>query len=150
MKAKLLSENEIKTWHAFKQAGEIVFGLVVRDVAATTGLSAGDFGVLSRLIDLGDGTLRQIDLARSMRWDKARLSHHLTRMQKRGLIERQPASAKEVFVKITSRGKAVLGDARPAHAASVRRHLLDRLSKAEMAVLAPILLRLSDKSSLQD
>jgi DNA-binding MarR family transcriptional regulator len=145
-KAKPLSLEEIKTWHTFKQAGEIIFGLVVRDVAAATGLSAGDYGVLSRLVDLGGGTLRQIHLAKSMRWDKARLSHHLTRMQERGLIEREHVSGKEVFVKITQQGKTELADARPAHASSVRRHLLDRLSQEETKVLSKILTRLGAQS----
>jgi DNA-binding MarR family transcriptional regulator len=147
-KAKPLSEEEIKTWHTFKQAGEFIFSLVVRDVAAATGLSAGDYGVLSRLVDLGGGTLRQIDLAKSMRWDKARLSHHLTRMQDRGLIAREHVSGKEVFVKITQQGQTVLADARPAHALSVRRYLLDRLSREETKVLSKILTRLSAQSPL--
>jgi DNA-binding MarR family transcriptional regulator len=144
MKAKPLSEKEINTWHVFKQAGEVVFSLVVRDIAAATGLSAGDFGVLSRLVDLADGTLRQVDLAKSMHWDKARLSHHLTRMQNRGLIERRQISPKEVFVKLTHRGKTVLVEARPVHAASVRRHLVDRLSKEEMEFFVRVLARLAE------
>ena len=106
--------------------------------------------VLSRLADLGGGTLRQIDLARSMRWDKARLSHHLTRMQDRGLIEREHVSGKEVFVKITKQGQSVLSDARPAHASSVRRHLLDRLSHEETKALLKILTRLSAQSPPAD
>jgi DNA-binding MarR family transcriptional regulator len=149
-KVKPLSEEEIKTWHTFKQAGEIVFGLVVRDVAAVTSLSAGDYGVLSRLADLGGGTLRQIDLAKSMRWHKARLSHHLTRMQDRGLIEREHVSGKEVFAKITKQGQSVLSDARPAHASSVRRHLLERLSHEETKALLKILTRLSAQSPPAD
>lgn len=149
-KAKPLSAKETNIWHTFKQAGEIVFGLVVRDVATATGLSSGDYGVLSRLVDLGGGTLRQIDLGKSMRWEKARLSHHLTRMQDRGLIEREHVSGKEVFVKITKQGQSVLSDARPAHSSSVRRHLLDKLSHEETKALMNILTRLRAQSRPAD
>ncbi|NUU61985.1 hypothetical protein HPT30_16695 [Paenibacillus sp. JW14] len=38
-----------------------------------------------------------------MKWSKSRLSHHLTRMQKRGLIERKPlASEPSVLLVITT------------------------------------------------
>ncbi|WKL04994.1 MarR family transcriptional regulator [Paenibacillus amylolyticus] len=55
-----------------------------------SGLSEGDFGVLDRLVLFGDGSLRQQELADSMAWDKSRLSHHLKRMEKRGLVMRKP------------------------------------------------------------
>ena len=64
---------------------------VGRDIAEATGLSGPDFGVLSRLVDLGQGAMRQQVLAESMGWDKSRLSHQLTRMQEKGLVERRDA-----------------------------------------------------------
>jgi hypothetical protein len=63
--------------------------------------------------------------------------------QDRGLIAREHVSGKEVLIKITEQGQTVLADARPAHASSVRRHLLDRLSHEETKVLSKILTRLS-------
>ena len=91
------------------------------------GLSDPGYGVLSRLADLGGGQLRQQDLADSMGWDKSHLSHHLTRMQQRGLVERQP-SGDAVTVRLTPAGRVVLDQAVPVHAAAVRRHLLSRLT----------------------
>ena len=116
MSAKLLSPHELRVWHAFKLMGEDVMERVGRDIAQATGLSGPDFGVLSRLAALGKGEMRQQTLARSMGWDKSRLSHHLTRMRERKLIERRDAGERVVLVVITKLGRAKLDAARPVHA----------------------------------
>lgn len=70
------------------------------------GLSHPSFNSASRLADLGSGELRQQDLAESVRWDKSRLSHQLTRMEGRGLTTRRPADGKGVIVGMTAKGNA--------------------------------------------
>jgi DNA-binding MarR family transcriptional regulator len=87
--------------------------------------------VLSRLDELGQGELRQQELAESMGWDKARLSHHLKRMEERALVERRSADGRGVLVALTKDGERALKAARPEHARSVRRHLIERLGKEE-------------------
>jgi DNA-binding MarR family transcriptional regulator len=128
MPTKPLSQQELRIWHAFKLMGEGVMEKVGRDIAQATELSGPDFGVLSRLADLGKGEMRQQALAQSLGWDKSRLSHHLTRMQHKQLIDRHEADTRVVLVTITKHGKARLDAARPVHAESVRRNLLSRLS----------------------
>ncbi|OXM84788.1 MarR family winged helix-turn-helix transcriptional regulator [Paenibacillus rigui] len=94
-----------------------------------TGLSEGDYGVLDRLVLLGEGSLRQQDLAESMDWDKSRLSHHLTRMEKRRLVTRKPLETdRRVQVIITSVGKSALDNARPIVSKAIRKHFLDQLT----------------------
>ncbi len=83
MSAKPLSARELKIWHAFKHLEEDVLSRVGRDLAEASDLSGPEFGVLSRLVDLGEGELRQQKLAASLRWDKSRLCHQLTRMPER-------------------------------------------------------------------
>ena len=41
-------------------------------------------------------------MAQSMGWDKSRLSHQLTRMQERKLIERREADKRVVLIVLTS------------------------------------------------
>jgi len=134
MKRERLSKREQAIWHAFKQMGQAVMAAVEKDLADATGLTGSDFGVLSRLVDLGEGELRQQALASSIGWHKSRLSHQLTRMQQRGLVRRADTGPRAVTVTITALGRDRLDVARPVHAASVRRWLLDRLS-AEQADL---------------
>jgi DNA-binding MarR family transcriptional regulator len=138
MSTKLLSPQELRVWHAFKMMGEDVLERVGRDIAEATGLSGSDYGVLSRLAGPGKGEMRQQVLARSMGWDKSRLSHHLTRMQRRKLIERREADERVVLVVVTKYGRAKLDAARPVHAESVRRNLLSRLSTEQIETIVRV------------
>ncbi|WP_416069849.1 MarR family transcriptional regulator [Streptomyces sp. AK02-01A] len=84
-----------------------------------------DFGVLTRVVETGGGRLRQSRLAELMGVHRSRLSHHLTRMEERGLITRERAVG-GVDVVVTDDGRRATERARPVHAAAVRRHLVDR------------------------
>ena len=138
MSSKLLSPRELRVWHAFLLMGEDVLGRIGRDIAQATGLSGPEFGVLSRLAALGKGEMRQRALARVMNWDKSRLSHQLTRMQQRGLIERRSADGNTVLVVLTKLGREKLGATRPVHAASVRRNLLSRLTSEQVDTIVRV------------
>ena len=129
-----LSAAELEVWHAWKQSADRIRQRVTRDIAAATGLSDPDYGVLSRLAGLSGGQVRQQDLADSMGWDKSRLSHHLTRMRQRGLIGREPGDG-AVSVHLTPAGRAALADAVPVHAEAVRRHLLSHLTGEQRQVI---------------
>jgi DNA-binding MarR family transcriptional regulator len=138
MSTKPLSPHELRVWHAFRLMGEDVMARVGRDIAEATGLSGPEFGVLSRLASLGKGEIRQQVLAQSMGWDKSRLSHQLTRMQARKLVERREADKRVVFIVLTSHGREMLKAALPVHARSVRQNLLDRLSAEQIETLVRI------------
>jgi DNA-binding MarR family transcriptional regulator len=138
MATKLLSPHELRVWHAFVLMGEDVLGRVGREIAQGTGLSGPEFGVLSRLAALGKGEMRQQALASVMAWDKSRLSHQLTRMQERELIERRRVDGKIVLVVLTTLGREKLDAARPIHAAAVRRNLLSRLSQEQIDTIVRV------------
>ncbi|WP_145948206.1 MarR family winged helix-turn-helix transcriptional regulator [Paenibacillus sp. Y412MC10] len=137
-----LNEEEMRIWHMWKGSFQTIFGRVVKEMSEHTGLSEGDYGVLDRLDLLGDGSLRQQDLADSMDWDKSRLSHHLTRMENRGLVKRKPLDTdRGVQVIITAAGKSVLEDARPIVSMTIRKHFLDQLTDQDKESIT----RLSEK-----
>ncbi|SNT25612.1 DNA-binding transcriptional regulator, MarR family [Granulicella rosea] len=138
MPTEPLTPQEFRIWHAFKVMGDDVLERVGRDIALSTGLSGPDFGVLSRLADLGNGEMRQQALAESLGWDKSRLSHHLTRMQKKRLVKRREADQRVVLVVLTEEGRAKLDAARPVHAESVRRNLLSRLSNQQIETIVRV------------
>lgn len=138
MTTKLLSPQELRVWHAFLFMNEDVMGRVARDIAQATELSGSEFGVLSRLAAVSKGEMRQQALATLMSWDKSRLSHQLTRMQERGLIERRPIDGKTVLVVLTNLGREKLDAARPIHAASVRRNLLSRLTQDQINTIVRV------------
>ena len=145
MSQKLLSPRELRIWHAFRLMGEDVLARVGRDITQATGLSGPEFGVLSRLAAIGKGEMRQQMLATVMGWDKSRLSHQLTRMQERELIQRQRNNGQGVFIVLTESGRERLEAARPVHAESVRRHLLSRLSSEQIDTIVRVSNLLGDE-----
>ena len=117
---------------------EDVLARVGRDITQATGLSGSEFGVLSRLVGVGKGEMRQQSLASLMGWDKSRLSHQLTRMRERALIERRAAGGNAVLVVLTELGREKLNAARPVHAESVRRNLLSRLTPEQIETIVRV------------
>ena len=138
MATKPLSPQELRVWHAFRLMNEDVLTRVGQDIAQATGLSGPEFGVLSRLEAFGHGEMRQQELARVMGWDKSRLSHQLSRMETRSLVERRPGGGKVVLVVLTKSGREKLDRARPIHAHSVRKNLLNRISPEQTATIVRI------------
>ncbi len=130
-------------WHALKRLSETALSLVGADIEAASGLSGADFGILSRLEDLGGGTLHQHELAKLLGWQKARLSHQLTRMQSRALLRRDcPAAGIGVQVSILQAGRDAIATARPVHAASIRQHVLRHIREKEARTLVDVVQRL--------
>jgi DNA-binding MarR family transcriptional regulator len=144
-----LSEGELAVWHAVKSLGSTVVRRISADIAAATGLSGADYGVISRLADLGGGRLGQQALTESMQLTKGAMSHQLTRMAERGLITREKGAG-GVTVVLTQFGRVQLGQARPAHAAAVRAHLIGRLSTQERDVLLRVAERLDRPGHASD
>jgi DNA-binding MarR family transcriptional regulator len=138
MSPKPLSPQELRIWYAFQAMGEDVLGRVGRDIAQATGVSGPEFGVLSRLAAFGKGEMRQQALARVMGWDKSRLSHQLTRMQERALIERRHTDSNTVLVVLTKFGREKLAAALPIRAESVRRNLLSRLTQQQIETIVRV------------
>ncbi|MCF6409562.1 MarR family winged helix-turn-helix transcriptional regulator [Pseudalkalibacillus salsuginis] len=144
-----LTEEEIRIWNMWKGSFKRIFGRVVKDMSEHTGLSEGDFGVLDRLVQFGDGKLRQQELADSMGWDKSRLSHHLTRMEKRGLVRRKQSDTdRGVQVIITSAGKSGLDEATPIVSKAIRKHFLDQLADQDIESITKLAERTKTSSSL--
>ncbi len=135
---ELLSDDELRLWHAWKAATETVRARVAEEIDAATGLSDPDYGVLSRLVDLGQGELRQNELAASMGWHRSRLSHQLTRMEQRNLVTRSDAGG-GVLVTITSTGREQINTARPVHARAVRHALSSRVPPTDFARVLTVL-----------
>ncbi|WP_221623504.1 MarR family winged helix-turn-helix transcriptional regulator [Burkholderia stagnalis] len=121
---------------------EIVSGRIAQDITRATGLSGSDLGVLMLLDEAEDGRCRQRDLQGFLEWDKTRLSHQLTRMASRGLIERESGEGNVVIICMTQEGRRQLAAARPVHVEGVRTYFLDHLSQDDLASLQIVVRKL--------
>ncbi|MBS4912987.1 MAG: MarR family transcriptional regulator [Veillonella sp.] len=128
MKNTKLTEKEFNIWTEWKRTCDDVFALVINETLPLTGLSAGDFGVLDRLIKEKSHKMRQIELSDSMGWSKSRLSHHLTRMEKRNLITREPILG-GIMIVLTEEGKTQITNAQPIMADAIKKYFLDYLTE---------------------
>ncbi|MFF5205102.1 MarR family winged helix-turn-helix transcriptional regulator [Streptosporangium sp. NPDC000396] len=142
-----LSSDDLAVWHACKTLGMVVTRRVVTDITAGTGLSGADYGVIYRLEAHG-GSMGQQALADSMHLTKGAMSHQLTRMTERRLVQREKGPT-GTNVELTEHGRAMLHQARPVHAKAVREHLLDRLSPQDRHALLRIAALLTGRQTEQ-
>ena len=133
-----LSETEQHAWRSVLQMQAALSARLNRDLLERSNISDADYSVLVNLSEAPDGRQRAFELARQIRWEKSRLSHHLTRMQKRGLVRREECltDARGAFVVITDEGRTTIRAAAPGHVESVRRFFVDVLSPEQLATLA--------------
>ena len=89
MVAEPLDRVEMARWTTWKRACDVVMHEVEREIGMVAGLSGADFAVLSRVVEVGEGSLRQQQLARLLGWERSRLSRQLSRMEERGLVVRR-------------------------------------------------------------
>ncbi|MCE3555413.1 MarR family transcriptional regulator [Pseudonocardia sp. RS11V-5] len=134
-----LDEREQRAWRGYLAMQAQLQARLHRRLQADSGLSYADFDVLVALTDR-DERVRVLELAEALQWEKSRLSHHLSRMQKRGLVEREECAddARGAFVVLTPEGRRAIEEAAPAHVEAVRELMFDGLDADQVDALAGI------------
>jgi len=138
MRTTEISDEEWLAWRGYRRLAALITGRIARDISEATGLSDQDFMILMELSKSPHAELLQRELQEYIEWDKSRLSHQLSRMSSRGLVQRNRKSSSGISVGITDAGRLLLDKARPVHAASVRRHFLDLLTPDDLPELIAI------------
>jgi DNA-binding MarR family transcriptional regulator len=132
-----LTGTQAAAWRAFMEMQEALRGRIEQQLQADSTLSSTDYTVLAALSEAPDGRMRALSLSRALQWEKSRLHHQLTRMCRRGLVERRN-EGRTSFAIITDAGRQAQESARPAHARHVRRMVFDRLTDQQVEQLAEI------------
>jgi DNA-binding MarR family transcriptional regulator len=133
-----LDERELRAWRTFFQMQEVLRGRIEQQLQASSGLSTADYSVLSVLSGQPGGRLRAYCLAAMLGWEKSRLHHQITRMARRGLVERQCGDSRAIYVEITPHGLTTLAQAAPDHSRHVRELVIDRLTPQQLDQLTEI------------
>ena len=134
----ILTRQELDAWRGFRFMVEETSQSVSRALAAATGMSGGQFGILSLLVEAPLHSMRQQALADAMRWDRTRLSHVITRMETRAWIKRTRTSQRLTLVSLTQLGRKEQHSAAPILARIVEEHFLSRLTQAQLDTLQEI------------
>ena len=96
-----------------------------------------DYLCLAMLSESDDRTLRMSELATRVNASLSRLSHVISKLEKRGQVARQPSphSRRVTLVTLTDDGWKVLVAAAPGHVETVRSLVFDDLSREDVAAL---------------
>jgi len=142
-----LSEREMYAWIGYRRMRLLLDLALQRDLVSQSGLSEADYDVLSNLSEADGRRMRLTDLARHMRWSSSRLSHQITRMQQRGLVDREECAddGRGSMLVLTRGGMAAIKAAAPGHVASVRKHFIDLLTPEEIDALGALAHRVVDR-----
>ncbi|HLU30430.1 MAG TPA: MarR family transcriptional regulator [Acidimicrobiia bacterium] len=135
-----LDERESRAWRGFQAMADQLETALHRSLVRNTGLSLSDYAVLVYLSESPEDRLRAFELGAALRWEKSRLSHHLRRMETRGLVERRTCAndGRGLWVALTPEGRKAIEEAAPLHVADVRSLLIDQLTKEQQEALAVI------------
>src|SRR5207237_9488599 len=140
-KPRWLDERQQHVWQGYLHVNQDLFAVLEQQLAHESGLSGADYRVLVPLSEAPDGLLRARDLGSEIGWDRSRLSHHLSRMEKRGLVIREECAvdARGLLVRLTMAGGLGIEDVAPGHAEAVRRYFLYQLVKDEIVSMVWVL-----------
>jgi DNA-binding MarR family transcriptional regulator len=136
----LPTTEELRIWRGFIETTEAVRAELGARLQAECGLSPGDYAVLLALSEAEGRRLRSSQLADDIGWERSRLSHHLGRMEKRGLIRREECRTdnRGAEVVLTTEGATAFRGATVPHLTAVRELFVDALTPEQVAAAGEI------------
>jgi DNA-binding MarR family transcriptional regulator len=132
-----LDPDELAAWRSFVDMHHRLERHLARQLQRDFGLSDSDYEILVSLSEAPGGRMRAYELGQATLWEKSRLSHHLSRMEKRGLVSREvdpDADARYPSVALTPAGRTAIESAAPVNAARVRELFIDVLGPKRLAL----------------
>jgi DNA-binding MarR family transcriptional regulator len=132
--------EELRIWRGFIETTELLRSQLASRLQSESALSPGDYGVLLALREADGRRLRSSDLAAKIGWERSRLSHHLGRMERRGLIRREDCAAdsRGAEIAITDEGAEAFRRASLPHLRAIQQMFVDVLTPQQLAATAEI------------
>jgi DNA-binding MarR family transcriptional regulator len=135
-----LDDRQQHVWHAYRHMNQHLYAVLEERLVRESGLSGADYRVLVPLSEARAGVLRARELCTEIGWDRSRLSHHVTRMEKRGLVTREECfeDGRGLMVRLTKAGRRAIERAAPGHAECTQCFFFDLVSRDELETLAVV------------
>ncbi|MEV0286528.1 MarR family winged helix-turn-helix transcriptional regulator [Kribbella sp. NPDC050820] len=142
--SRWLDAREARLWQSYRDAYRELMRALETRLISNSGLSGADYALLHPLSVAEDGVLRTRDLGKSVGWERSRLSHQVSRMEKRGLVCREEcvSDARGSMVRLTDIGRKAIEAAAPDHVDAVRTYFFDHLTPEEQDQLTTVLERI--------
>jgi len=144
-----LDDEEMRAWRGLVDVMAAVSAATEADLVAEHGLTMGDYGVLAQLSESPDRSMRMCDLAARMHLSPSGLTRRLDGLVRHGLVARvpSPGDRRVMLAHLTDAGMDLLVQMAPDHVESVRRHLLDHLTRTQIRQLGEALDRVRGEIS---
>jgi DNA-binding MarR family transcriptional regulator len=140
MEPKWLSEDERAAWVQLAAVTELLPGALDSQLRRDADLTFYEYYVLAMLSEAPQRTLQMTALAARTNATLSRLSHVVTRLADRGLVERFtcPGNRRATNATLTATGWAKVQESAPGHVATVREHVIDKLTFDQVRQLVAI------------
>jgi DNA-binding MarR family transcriptional regulator len=141
-----MTVREFAVWRSLVDTTAELHRLLGAQLQLESGLSPADYQVLLALSEADGRRLRSSQLAAAIDWERSRLSHHLLRMERRGLIRREDCAtdSRGAEVALSDDGASRFRGATTPHARAVKKHFADALTPGQFDALADILATLEN------
>jgi DNA-binding MarR family transcriptional regulator len=132
-----LDADQQRAWRALVGLFTTLPAAIESDLQRTSGLTMFEYLVLASLSETQAGKLQMSDLAARANSSLSRLSHVVSRLEKRGWVTRQAclSDGRASEAVLTDAGAAKVVAAAPDHARAVRELVVDALSPAQLEEL---------------
>jgi DNA-binding MarR family transcriptional regulator len=136
-----MTTRELAVWRSLVDTTAELRRVLGAQLQRESGLSPGDYQVLLALHEADGRRLRSSELAASIDWERSRLSHHLRRMERRGLIRRDDCATdnRGAEISFTPDGADRFRRATAPHMRAIKKHFADALTPEQLDALADIL-----------
>ena len=128
------TSDQLLVWRRFVETSAALNAAMSSRMQAS-GVSAGDYAVMLALSEAP--SLRSSELAVTVNWERSRLSHHLGRMEQRGLIRREECLTdnRGAEVVLTDAGATLFRQSSAPHMHAIQELFASRLSAEQLAAL---------------
>jgi DNA-binding MarR family transcriptional regulator len=132
--------HELAAWRAFIETSDRMRGAIGSRLQSDSGLSNGDYVVLLSLSEARNNRVRSSELAAAIGWERSRLSHHLGRMEERGLIRRENCltDSRGAEAVLTTEGAAAFRRASPPHLHAIQELFVGGLTPEQLETVIEI------------
>jgi DNA-binding MarR family transcriptional regulator len=135
-----ISAAEWDVWRSFYRMRRQLDHALESRLQRNADISGAEYDILFALSEAPSRQLRARELGASLGWEKSRLSHQVTRMEKRGLVERTECDtdARGTWIGVTDAGGLAILGAMRDHAANIRTYFLDVATPDELRALSAL------------
>lgn len=133
---KWLDPEEMKAWRLYITTSVDLMKALEDDVRPF-GLTMGDYQLLAMISEAPDRRLRMCDLADQLRLSRSGLTRRMDGVLSNAWVARvqDQGDRRVAYAELTTKGWNLLRKAAPIHLASVRRLMIDHLTRVEVKAI---------------